>query len=115
LVELEGGGDGFEHGVRDAGEVALLQTGVVIGGHAGEHRDLFAAQAGDPAVAAVDGQTGLLGGDLGPAGDQEVADVGALGGHDLHGRTGPPDEGGSDRTRNDATSRIGGGDRCIVV
>ena len=72
LVEVQGAGDGVENAVGDAGEVAALQTGVVVGADAGEHRHFFAAQAGN-ASPAVGGQARLLGGDPGPSGGQELA------------------------------------------
>jgi hypothetical protein len=115
LVEPERTGDGVEDAVGHACEVALLQPGVVVGGHTREHRDLLTTQAGHPAVAAVDGQAGLFGGDLGPAGDKEVADLGALGAHVLHGTTGSEHEGGSVRTRKDVTSRARPPRGCLVV
>lgn len=73
LVEPEGVGQGVQHLLGDAGEVAALQARVVVGADAGEQRDLLAAQPRDPSVAAPRGQAGLLGGDPGAPGDQEVA------------------------------------------
>ncbi len=43
LVELQRASDCVEHAFGDAGEVALLQAGVVVGTDPGEHRDLLAA------------------------------------------------------------------------
>ena len=71
LVELQGAGDGVQHAVGDAGEVAALQLGVVVGADPGQHGYFFAAQSGD-ASPAVGGQAGLLGGDPGPSGGQEL-------------------------------------------
>ena len=76
LVELQGVGDAVDDAVGDAGGVAALEPGVVLDGDAGEEGDLLAAQARDPpAVAAVDGQPGLLGGDPGPSRGQELPDL----------------------------------------
>jgi aryl-alcohol dehydrogenase-like predicted oxidoreductase len=47
LVELEGGGDTVEDGVGGAGEVAAFHADVVVDAHAGQQRDLFAAQPFD--------------------------------------------------------------------
>jgi hypothetical protein len=58
--------------------VALPRSrrGVVLAGDAGEEGDLLAAQARDPsAVAAVGGQPGLGGTDLGPSRAQELPDL----------------------------------------
>src|SRR6266511_2870352 len=52
-----------------------LEPRVVLDADTGQHRDLFASQAGDTTVAAVGGQRGLLRGDLRSPRDQEVADV----------------------------------------
>ena len=59
LVELQGPDDAFEHVLGDAVGVAALEAGVVLDADPGEHRHLFAAQALDPAVAAVDGEPGV--------------------------------------------------------
>jgi len=77
LVELERSGEGVEHAVGDAAGVSALEAGVVVGADPGEHRDLFAAQAGDAAVLTVDGKTDLVGRDLRPAGGEELADLGS--------------------------------------
>ena len=77
LVELECLGDAVDDALGDAGGVAALQPGVVLAGDAGEQSDLLAAQSGDPAaVSAVDGQSGLLGGDPGPSRAEELPDLG---------------------------------------
>ena len=73
LVQVQGAGDAFQHAVGRAGRPAAFQPGVVVDADPGQERDLFPAQPGHPAVAAVGGQPGLLGGDPGAAGDQEVA------------------------------------------
>ena len=63
VVELQGDGEGVEDAVGGAGEVAAFHADVVVDRDAGEHGDLLAAQAFDAAVAAVRGQSALLGGD----------------------------------------------------
>ena len=67
LVELQGAGQGLQHRLGDAGEVAALQPGVVVGADPGEQGDFFATQTGHATVGAVERQTGLLGGDSRPA------------------------------------------------
>ena len=84
VVELQGPGEGVQDAVRRSGEVAALETGVVVDAHAGEHRDFFAAQPGHAAVAAVRGEPGLVGGDAVPAGGQELPHFAAMI-HDLDG------------------------------
>ena len=81
LAELQCSGDGFQHAVGDAGQVAFLQPGVVVGADPGEHRDFLAAQPGDAPVAAVEAQPGLLRGDPAAAGDEEVPYVGPVAAH----------------------------------
>jgi hypothetical protein len=75
LVELQRPSDRTEHLVGDAAEVAALQPGVVVDAHAGDHRHLFAPQAGHPPMAAVGEEIRLLGGDLRPARAEEIADL----------------------------------------
>jgi hypothetical protein len=76
LVELQGLRDAVDDAVGDAGGVAALQPGVVLAGDASQQGDLLAAQARDPpAVAAVGGQSGLLGADPGPSRAQELPDL----------------------------------------
>jgi hypothetical protein len=43
LVELQGGGQAVEDGVRGSGKVAAFHADVVVDAHAREQRDLFAA------------------------------------------------------------------------
>ena len=93
LVELQGPGQGVEHALGDAAEVAPLEPGVVLDADPGQDGDLAAAQARDPPVAAVGRQPGLLGGDLGPAGAEEVPDLVAVVHPSRLGGT-PRDEGG---------------------
>ena len=78
LVQLQGPGDRVQHIVRDAGDVALLQADVPVGGHPGQDRHLFPPQTGYPSTAAAGRQPGLLRGDLGAAGGQELTDVGSV-------------------------------------
>ena len=76
VVEVQGVGDAVDDAVGDAGGVAALEPGVVLAGDAGQEGDLLAAQARDPsAVAAVGGQPGLGGADLGPSRAQELPDL----------------------------------------
>ena len=60
--------DAVDDALRDAGGVAALERGVVLGGDPGEDGDLLASQARNPPVlAAIHGQPGLRGADPGPA------------------------------------------------
>jgi hypothetical protein len=68
--------DGVQHAVRRAGDAAALELRVVVGAHAGEVRDLFATQPGDPSDVAVEhAQTRLLGRDARSARHQELPDL----------------------------------------
>jgi uncharacterized protein YkwD len=49
---LERTTDPFEHGLRDPRGIAAFEANVILDAHAGEQRDLFAAQAHDPPTAA---------------------------------------------------------------
>src|ERR671911_2764663 len=60
LVELQRVGECFEHGLRDAGEVATLEPGVVVDADAGEERDLLPPEPRNPPVLPVPGKAGLL-------------------------------------------------------
>ena len=53
VVELEGTGEGVEHGGGDAADGAALQLGVVLHADPGEGGDLAAAQTRDAAGADV--------------------------------------------------------------
>ena len=76
LVELKCLRDAFDDALGDAGGVAALQPGVVLAGDAREQGDFLAAQPGDPsALSAVEGQSGLVGGDPGPPRAQELPDL----------------------------------------
>ena len=77
VVELQGPGDGVEHGGGDTAECAALQLGVVLHTDAGQGGDLTTTQARDTAGADV-GHPGLLRGDLGPPRDQELAHLGSV-------------------------------------
>ncbi len=61
LVELQRAGEGLQHVVGDATEIAALEAGVVVDAHPGEQRDLLPTQPGHPPVAAERGQAGLPG------------------------------------------------------
>ena len=87
LVELQAARERFEHAFGDAAQVAALHLGVVVDADAGEHRRLFAAQAGDAAGVAEDGQAGLLRGDPRSARGEELADL-VPGLHATEGRSG---------------------------
>ena len=75
LVELQSAGEGVEDRVGDAGQVSALEPGVVVGAHAGQHRDLLAAQPLDPPPAAEERHPRLFGGEPFPAGGEEVTDL----------------------------------------
>jgi hypothetical protein len=79
LVQLQGLGQRLEHALGRPVGIAALQAGVVVDAHSSQQRDLFAAESGHAPVAAVGGQAGLLGGDPGPPGGQELADLVAVG------------------------------------
>jgi hypothetical protein len=76
VVELQRARQRFEHAVRRPGQVAALQARVVGDAHAGQHRDLLAAQARDAAGAVV-GQPDVGGLELRSPGGEELADLGA--------------------------------------
>jgi len=75
VVELEGSADALEHGFGDADGVAAFEADVVLDAHAGEQRDLLAAQAGHASATAEVGQSRLSRGEPGPPSGQELADV----------------------------------------
>ena len=77
LVELQRRGKSVQHALGGAGEVAALHADVVVDRHPGEHRDLFAPQTLDPAVAAVRREARLLGRDPRTPRAQELADLAA--------------------------------------
>ena len=53
VVELERSGQRFEHALGGAAHVAVFQARVVLVAHAGQDRDLLAAQSGDATGAVV--------------------------------------------------------------
>ena len=75
VVELQAAGECVEHALRDPAEVAPLHLGVVVHADTGEHRCLFAAQAGNASGVAKDRQASLLWGDLRAAGRQKLTDL----------------------------------------
>jgi len=77
LVQLQGAGDAVEHLVGDAADVAAFQPCVVLDRDARQLGCLVPAQPGHPPPSAVTGQPGLLRGDLGAPGGQELADLAA--------------------------------------
>ena len=64
VVELERPGQCLKHALGGAAHVSAFQARVVRNAHAGQDRDLLAAQAGN-ATSAVGRQPGLLGRDPG--------------------------------------------------
>jgi len=86
VVELERPGQCLQHALGGAAHVSALQARVVRDAHAGQDRDLFAAQSGN-ATSTVGRQPGLLGRDPGAAGGQELTDV-LLGLHENQRRPG---------------------------
>ena len=71
-VQLKGGCQRVENGVRGAREVAPLKPDVVIHGNAGEHGNFFAAKPRHSAVSPVRGQPGRVGRDARPTRAQEL-------------------------------------------
>ena len=71
-VEAQGAADRLDHrgGGRDA--PPLFQPGVVVGGHAGQQRDLLAPQTRHAAHAPVGRQPGPFGVDLATGPSQEI-------------------------------------------
>jgi len=77
LVQLQRAGDSAEDLVGDAGDVAFLQPRVVVDLDPGEHRDFLPAQPGHASAPAIQRHPCLIGSDLGAAGGEELADLGA--------------------------------------
>ncbi len=75
LVELKRAHQGFEHALRDAGEVPAFQPRVVVDADAGEQSNLLAAETGDAAMLPIRLQPGLVRRDLGAPRRQELADL----------------------------------------
>jgi hypothetical protein len=61
-----------QHALGDAAEVSAFQANVVVHADAGDHRDLLAAEPGDPAGTTVVRETGLSRCDLRAAGGKEL-------------------------------------------
>jgi hypothetical protein len=99
VVEVQGAGDAVQDAVGGPRQVAALESHVVVERDAGQQCDLLAAQPFHPPVTAKGGQPGLLGGDAGAAGDEELPDLGAVV-HVRHGRREPRDEAGTGITWN---------------
>lgn len=100
-------GEGLQDAVGDTAGVAALQLDVVVGADTGQQRDLLAPQTGHPTISAVDGQTGLPGGDSGAAGGEEVAELGA-GVHTRDGTSVPARVRGPGSTCNGRNPLVGG-------
>src|SRR6202044_3901848 len=74
VVELERAGDGFDDVVGHAGEVASLDTGVVLHADARQGGELGTPQAGH-APRAVGSDPRLVGREVAPARGQELPDL----------------------------------------
>ena len=72
VVELQRFGHGVEDGVGNSGDVAAFEPGVILDADAGELRDLGPAKSAHPTAAQLVREAGLVGGDLSPAGHQEI-------------------------------------------
>jgi hypothetical protein len=112
VVELEGTGDGVEHGGGDAADGSALELGVVLHADPGQGCHLDATQARDAAGADI-GYVGLPGGDLGPPRGQELTDLDSV----VHrsDRTGKKPRVGfpiSTRLDRDSHSQPG---RCLLI
>jgi hypothetical protein len=70
-----------EHLERHVGLAALLQTAVVVGAQAGQHRQLFAAQSRDPPRSGKRLDAGLRGREPVSPGAQERSQGGAISWH----------------------------------
>jgi hypothetical protein len=104
VVELQRPSHRLQHRLRCPGEVAALETGVIVDADSREQGDLLAPQALHPTFAAVGGQPGLLRADPRPAAGQELLDISAV----IHGpdtRTRPGNEPGPVSTRISRSSR----------
>ncbi len=76
IVEAQCAREGVQHAVGGSVDVAALKLGVVVGAHAGEIRDLLAAQPRHASNVAVEYvQPGLLGRDPRPARHQKLPDL----------------------------------------
>ncbi len=104
LVKLQGAGHGVEDFGGDAADMPFLQAHVPLGAHTGQDGDLFAPQAGHAPPPAARLQPGLLRGDLGAPGGQELADLGSVV-HGINVTSARRRQGGCVRTPITATSR----------
>jgi hypothetical protein len=77
VVELQGAGDGVEHGCADPGQGAALELGVVLDADAGQGGDLAAAQSGHASGADVR-EPDVDGCQLGAPGGEELAHLGPV-------------------------------------
>jgi hypothetical protein len=98
VVEMQGAGHRLQYRLRRAGQIAALQSGVVVDADPGEHGDLLAPQTLHPPPLTMGGQPGLFWGEPGPAAGQEVLDVCAAV-HGLDARTHSAGEPGPVSTR----------------
>jgi hypothetical protein len=85
IVELQGARECVEDAGGRPGQCAAFELGVVLHAHSGECGDLAAPEPGDT-TASGGGKAGLLGGDLGAAGREEVAHLGSVV-HEFDGTT----------------------------
>src|SRR5438445_3528475 len=91
-----------------------LQAGVVVDAHPGEHRHLLPAQPGNAPVAAVGGQSRLLGTEPGPSGGQKLSDL-VLVVHALKATSAPVKLGGSVSTCIGGAFLVGAASRRLLV
>jgi hypothetical protein len=91
VVHVQGAGDPTQYALGHSAEIPAFHPGVVRRTHAGELGNLFATQAGDPALATEDGHAGLLGSEASPHPGEELLHV-AVEVHTIDGS--PPGRGG---------------------
>ena len=75
LVEVQGSGEGLPHTVGDAAQIAPLEPDVVVDAHPGQQCHLLPTKTRHAPGTAVRRQSRCVGGDLGPPGGQELADL----------------------------------------
>ncbi len=73
LVKLQCADEGLEDAVRDAGEIPPLEPRVVVHADSGEQRDFLTPESRNPAIAPVNRQSCVFGGDLRAARRKELA------------------------------------------